>query len=392
MAGGSWGRSQEPWSAPQAHPALHIPHWSGCPSRLQPCGSRAWQALIRLSWPLVHQDAVLDILTETESLAHLLTTFEGRKLRPWQALLWVFPLTLLPTCRAPGPHTCNDSDVDLTRGHPRVVLCRQNRRARDEKGWLPTPCSVSNELVPSARRCTGPGCTGAWYMDRPLTGSPEQGPGSAWLLTIAGERCVNPRAVRHHYGISRTWGTPAASLSPLWPRALPVPAHKTPVQGVMTGPVVFSAASPAPSGLSFSCDDGKYRPCVGCLHMSVVGLAAVHLIYQVHDILGASQVVQWERVCLLMQEMNRRWTGDLIPGSGDPLQEEMATQSSILAWRMPWIRSLVGYSHGVAKSRTPLRDSTTAFISPFHRWATEAQRVMCPPSHSLSVFRLEAGT
>ena len=40
--------------------------------------------------------------------------------------------------------------------------------------------------------------------------------------------------------------------------------------------------------------------------MSVVGLAAVHLVYQVHDILGASQVVQWERVCLLMQEMNRR--------------------------------------------------------------------------------------
>ena len=30
--------------------------------------------------------------------------------------------------------------------------------------------------------------------------------------------------------------------------------------------------------------------------------------------------------------------GDMgsIPGSGDPLEEEMVTQSSILAWRIPW--------------------------------------------------------
>lgn len=40
--------------------------------------------------------------------------------------------------------------------------------------------------------------------------------------------------------------------------------------------------------------------------MSVVGLAAVHLAYQVCGVLGASQVVQWERVCLLLQEMNSR--------------------------------------------------------------------------------------
>ena len=25
-----------------------------------------------------------------------------------------------------------------------------------------------------------------------------------------------------------------------------------------------------------------------------------------------------------------------IPGSGDPLEKEMATHSSILAWRIPW--------------------------------------------------------
>ena len=27
---------------------------------------------------------------------------------------------------------------------------------------------------------------------------------------------------------------------------------------------------------------------------------------------------------------------DLTPGSEDPLEEEMATHSSILAWRIPW--------------------------------------------------------
>ena len=36
----------------------------------------------------------------------------------------------------------------------------------------------------------------------------------------------------------------------------------------------------------------------------------------------------------------------LVPSLGqeDPLEEEMATHSSILAWRIPWTRSLVGYS------------------------------------------------
>ena len=27
---------------------------------------------------------------------------------------------------------------------------------------------------------------------------------------------------------------------------------------------------------------------------------------------------------------------DLIPGQEDPLEEEMATHSSILAWKIPW--------------------------------------------------------
>ena len=31
-------------------------------------------------------------------------------------------------------------------------------------------------------------------------------------------------------------------------------------------------------------------------------------------------------------------------GQEDPLEKEMATHSSILAWRIPWKRSLAGYS------------------------------------------------
>ena len=33
-----------------------------------------------------------------------------------------------------------------------------------------------------------------------------------------------------------------------------------------------------------------------------------------------------------------------ITGWGDPLEEEMATCSSILAWRIPWTEELAGYS------------------------------------------------
>ena len=35
---------------------------------------------------------------------------------------------------------------------------------------------------------------------------------------------------------------------------------------------------------------------------------------------------------------------DLIPGWGDPLEKEMATHSSILAWETPWTEKPGGYS------------------------------------------------
>ena len=42
-----------------------------------------------------------------------------------------------------------------------------------------------------------------------------------------------------------------------------------------------------------------------------------------------------------------------------PLAKEMATHSSIVAWRIPWTEEPEGYSPGVAKSRTRLSDFTS---------------------------------
>ena len=45
----------------------------------------------------------------------------------------------------------------------------------------------------------------------------------------------------------------------------------------------------------------------------------------------ASLVAQWLRIHLLVQEM---WVQFL--GQENPLEKEMATHSSILAWEIPW--------------------------------------------------------
>ena len=54
----------------------------------------------------------------------------------------------------------------------------------------------------------------------------------------------------------------------------------------------------------------------------------------IHICSGVSQVVQWVK----NQPANAKDTGDvnLISGWEDPLEEGMATHSSILAWRIPW--------------------------------------------------------
>jgi len=41
-----------------------------------------------------------------------------------------------------------------------------------------------------------------------------------------------------------------------------------------------------------------------------------------------------ERICLPMQELQEMWVQS--QSQEDPLEEEMATYSSIPAWRIPW--------------------------------------------------------
>ena len=41
-----------------------------------------------------------------------------------------------------------------------------------------------------------------------------------------------------------------------------------------------------------------------------------------------------KRICLLMQKTQETWFQSL--GGEDPLEEEMATHSSTLAWKSPW--------------------------------------------------------
>ena len=68
-----------------------------------------------------------------------------------------------------------------------------------------------------------------------------------------------------------------------------------------------------------------------------------------------SQVAQWWRICLSMKEMQEMQVRSL--GQKDPLEEEMVTHSSNLAWKIPWTEESGEHGvavHGVAKSRTQL--------------------------------------
>jgi hypothetical protein len=58
----------------------------------------------------------------------------------------------------------------------------------------------------------------------------------------------------------------------------------------------------------------------------------------------------WLRICLPVQEM---WVQSL--GQEDPLEEEMATHPSIVAWEILWVEELGGLqSTELQKSRTQL--------------------------------------
>ena len=46
----------------------------------------------------------------------------------------------------------------------------------------------------------------------------------------------------------------------------------------------------------------------------------------------------------------------LIPGLGDPLEEEMATLSGILGWKIPWTEEPAGYNPWGHKSQIRFSD------------------------------------
>ena len=60
---------------------------------------------------------------------------------------------------------------------------------------------------------------------------------------------------------------------------------------------------------------------------------------------------QMVKTLLVMQET---WVPSLV--WEDPLEKEMATHFSILAWRTAWTESLESTANEVAKSRTQLND------------------------------------
>ena len=51
-------------------------------------------------------------------------------------------------------------------------------------------------------------------------------------------------------------------------------------------------------------------------------------------------MAQWVKNLPAVQEMQEMWVVSL--GQEDPLEEEMATHSSILAWGIPWTEELGG--------------------------------------------------
>ena len=65
----------------------------------------------------------------------------------------------------------------------------------------------------------------------------------------------------------------------------------------------------------------------------------------------ASLLAQRVKHLLAMQET---WVRSL--GREDPLEEGMATHSSILAWRIPWTEEPGPTVHGVTKSQTKPSD------------------------------------
>ena len=85
---------------------------------------------------------------------------------------------------------------------------------------------------------------------------------------------------------------------------------------------------------------------------------------------GLSWGLSGKRLCLPIQETRDMCVWSL--GQEDPLEEEMATHSSVLAWRIPWKRSLAGF-----------RQQSQTHLSSKYTWGnrTGLPRVRCKEKH-----------
>ena len=109
----------------------------------------------------------------------------------------------------------------------------------------------------------------------------------------------------------------------------------------------------------------NYLPWIGCpilcwIEVVKSGILFLFLILEGKFLVstigydGASQVVQWSRICLTMQETHV----GLTTGSGRSPGVGNSTPLQYSSWIIPWREALCATVHGVAKSSTRLSDWT----------------------------------
>ena len=69
-------------------------------------------------------------------------------------------------------------------------------------------------------------------------------------------------------------------------------------------------------------------------------------------------MAQWSRICLTMRKTPVR-----SPGWEDPLEKEMATHSSILAWKIVWAEEPGGPQSMGLQSQTRLSAHTHMYVT-----------------------------
>ena len=102
--------------------------------------------------------------------------------------------------------------------------------------------------------------------------------------------------------------------------------------------------------------------------------------------LVASRLPQWQRSCLAMQETEEMWVQSL--GWEDPLEKEITTHSSNLAWEIPWAEE-VGMLHSMGLQRLGhdlVTESTHIYFLNYFFWMIEKHEESEKSSFSTNSF------